>query len=129
MPCLLLILPSKYNYFSFRELETGLEKLANLSEVTHFRPVGTLFPQAAPTRQWVQLAAEEYVCVRAKSLQSCLTFCDLMDCSPSVFSVHGDSPGKNTGGGCHAFLQEIFPTRDQTHVSYVSCIGSQVLYY
>ena len=28
-----------------------------------------------------------------------------------------DSPVKNTGMGCHAFLQGIFPTRDQTQVS------------
>ena len=26
-------------------------------------------------------------------------------------SVHGDSPGKNTGVGCHAFLQGISPTQ------------------
>ena len=25
--------------------------------------------------------------------------------------VHGDSPGKNTGVGCHALFQEIFPTQ------------------
>ena len=25
-----------------------------------------------------------------------------MDCSPPVSSVHGDSPGKNTGRGCYA---------------------------
>ena len=35
------------------------------------------------------------VCVCAKSLQSCLTLCDPMDCSPPGSSVHGDSPGKN----------------------------------
>ena len=34
----------------------------------------------------------------------CLTLCDPMDCSPSGSSVHGDSPGKNTGAGCHALL-------------------------
>ena len=34
--------------------------------------------------------------------QSCLTHCDPMDHSPPGFSVHGDSPGKNTGVGCHA---------------------------
>ena len=29
-------------------------------------------------------------------------FCDPMDCSPPGSSVHGiDSPGKNTGLGCH----------------------------
>ena len=34
-----------------------------------------------------------------------------MDCSPPGSSVHGDSPGKNTGMGCHALLQGIFPTQ------------------
>ena len=43
--------------------------------------------------------------------QSCLTLCDTMDYSPPGSSVHGDSPGKNTGVGCHAFLQGIFPTQ------------------
>ena len=31
--------------------------------------------------------------------------------SMSGSSVYGDSPGKTTGGGCHALLQEIFPTQ------------------
>ena len=48
------------------------------------------------------------VCVVAEAY---LTLCDLMDCSLPGFSVYGDSPGKNTGGGCHALLQGIFPTR------------------
>ena len=34
-----------------------------------------------------------------------------MDCSPPGSSVHRDSPGKNTGMGCHALLQGIFPTQ------------------
>ena len=29
-------------------------------------------------------------------------FCNPMDCSPPGSSVHGDSPGKNTGVGCQA---------------------------
>ena len=37
--------------------------------------------------------------------------------------------GKNTGMGCHALLQGIFLTKDQTHVSYLSCTGRQILYY
>ena len=28
-----------------------------------------------------------------------------------MLPVHGDSPGKNTGLGCHAPLQRIFPTQ------------------
>ena len=43
--------------------------------------------------------------------QSCLTLCNPMDCSPPGSSVHGDSPGKNIGVGCHALLQGIFPTQ------------------
>ena len=46
--------------------------------------------------------------VPAKLLQSCPTLCDPMDCCPPGSSVHGDSPGKNTGVGCHALLQGIF---------------------
>ena len=43
--------------------------------------------------------------------QSCPTLCDPMDCSLPGSSVHGDSPGKNTGVGCHFLLQAIFPTQ------------------
>ena len=43
--------------------------------------------------------------------QLCPTLCNPMDCSPPGSPVPGDSPGKNTGVGCHAFLQEIFPTQ------------------
>ena len=39
------------------------------------------------------------------------TLCDPMDCSPPGSSVHGDSPGKNTGVGGHVLLQGIFPTQ------------------
>ena len=34
-----------------------------------------------------------------------------MNCSPPGSSDHGDSPGKNTGVGCHSLLQGIFPTQ------------------
>ena len=53
-----------------------------------------------------------HMCVHAKLLQSCLTLCDPMDCSPPGSSVTGDSPGKDTGVGCHVLLQGIFPTQE-----------------
>ena len=43
--------------------------------------------------------------------QSCPTLCNPMDCRPPGSPVHGDSPGKNTGVGCYALLQGIFPTQ------------------
>ena len=39
------------------------------------------------------------------------TLCDPMDHSPPGSSVHGDSPVKNTGVGCHDFLKGVFPTQ------------------
>ena len=56
--------------------------------------------------QWVLTAG---VC--SQSLQSCLTLCDPVDCSPPGSSVHGDFPDKNPGVGYHALLQRIFPTQ------------------
>ena len=43
--------------------------------------------------------------------QSHLILCTPVDCSPPGSCVHGDSPGKNTGIGCHALLQGIIPTQ------------------
>ena len=50
-------------------------------------------------------------CVRAQSLQSCPTLCDPMDCSLPGSSVNGILQCKDTGVGCHAFLQGIFLTQ------------------
>ena len=50
-------------------------------------------------------------CMRAKSLQSCLTLCDPGDCNPLGSPVHRIFPGKNTGVGCHALFQGIFLTQ------------------
>ena len=47
----------------------------------------------------------------AKLLQLCPTLFDPINCSPPGFSVHGDSPGKNTGVGCHSLPQGIFSTQ------------------
>ena len=38
---------------------------------------------------------------------SVVSLCDPMDCSSPGSSVHGDSPDKNTGVGCHALLLRI----------------------
>ena len=47
--------------------------------------------------------------MHAKSLQRCPTLCNPVDSSPPGSSVHGDSPGKDTGVGCHALLQRGLP--------------------
>ena len=66
---------------------------------------GTVFPQGVEAA-----APKTSLCL---VVQLCPTLCNPMDCSPPGSSVHGDSPGKNTGAGCHALLQGIFPTQGQ----------------
>ena len=51
------------------------------------------------------------MCVHVKLLLSCPTLCNPVDCSLPGSSVHGNSPDKNTGVGCHALLQGMFPTQ------------------
>ena len=63
-------------------------------------------------------------CMNAQPLQSCPTLCNCVDCSPPGFICPW-----NTGVGCHAPSRESSPPRDQTQVSYMSCIGRWVLYH
>ena len=46
-------------------------------------------------------------CTLCSVTQWCPTLCDPMDCSLCPWN----SPGKNTGVGCHSLLQGIFPTQ------------------
>ena len=42
----------------------------------------------------------------------CPTLCNPVDCSPPGSSIHGDSPGKNTGVGSLSLLQGDFPNQE-----------------
>ena len=48
-----------------------------------------------------------FLAAAAKSLQSCPTLCDAIDSSPPGSPHPWDSPGKNTGVGCHFLLQSM----------------------
>ena len=48
------------------------------------------------------------------------TLWDPVDCSPPGSSVHGDSPGKNTGEGCIPCTWGSSQSRDQTQVSRIT---------
>ena len=63
--------------------------------------------------------------MRTKSL-SHVQLCDAMDGSLSDCLCPWDSRGKNTGVGCHALLQGIFPTPGIKPVSHISCIAMQL---
>ena len=51
------------------------------------------------------------LCCAACSCLVMSSLCKPMDCSLPVSSVHRDSPGRNTGVGCHSLLQGIFLTQ------------------
>ena len=67
-------------------------------------------------------------CVRAKSLQSCLTLCDPMDCSSPGFSVHGILQARILERDAIPSSWRSSWPRDRTQASYISCIGRKVLY-
>ena len=58
--------------------------------------------------------------------QLCLVLCNPMDCSPLGSSLW-NSPGKNTGVGCHSLLRGIFPTQGSNpHLPYCRWILYQL---
>ena len=65
----------------------------------------------AMNKPWWEAKQPRMHLVQFLVTQSCPTLCNPMDCSLPGSSVHGDSPGKNTGVSCHALLQGIFLTQ------------------
>ena len=57
----------------------------------------------------------EAAAAAAKSLQSCPTLCDPVDGSPPGSPIPWDSPGKNTGVGCH-FLFQCIKVKSESEV-------------
>ena len=67
------------------------------------------------------------VCVCAKSLQSCPTPCDSMDCSLPGSSVHGILQARILEWVAVTSPRGSSWPRDQTHISCLSCIGRRGL--
>ena len=65
----------------------------------------------------------------AKSLQSCLTLCDPMDCSLPGSSVLGILQARILEWVAMPSSRGSSQPRDRTHISYVSCTGRQVPYH
>ena len=68
-----------------------------------------------PTHTQCQVFSVSHAAAAAKSLQSCQTLCDPIDGSPLSL----DSPGKNTGVGCH-FLLQCMKVKSESEVAH-SC--------
>ena len=67
--------------------------------------------------------------MHVKSLQSCLTLCDPVDSGSPGSSVQGILQARILEGVAMLSSRGSSQLRDQTRVSYVSCIGRQVLYH
>ena len=67
-------------------------------------------------------------CLCAKLLQSHLTLCDPMDCSPPGFYVHGILQARILEWVAMLSSRGSSWLRGWTHVSHISCIGKWVLY-
>ena len=65
----------------------------------------------------------------ARSLQSCKTLCNPMDCSQPGSSVHGILQARILGWVAMPFSRGSSQSRDQAHISYVSCVVRWVLYH
>ena len=67
--------------------------------------------------------------MQAEFLQSCPTLCDPMDYSPPGSSVPGILQARILEWEFMPSSRRSSWPRDQTHVSYVSCIGRQIIYH
>ena len=65
----------------------------------------------------------------AKLLQSCLTLCDPMDCCPPGSSDHGLFQARIFEWFAISYSRGSSQPRNQTHISYISCIVGRVVYH
>ena len=83
------------------------------ARTAHFyEPVRRLLPASSsdlqrdcPLRTGTDSLGSAAAAAAATSIQSCPTLCDPIDGSPPRLPRPWDSPGKNTGVGCHFLLQ------------------------
>ena len=68
----------------------------------------------------VKQVIDQLAAAAAKFLQWCLTLCNPIDISPPGLSCPWDSPGKNTGVGCH-FLLQCMKVKSESEVTQ-SCL-------
>ena len=69
-------------------------------------------------------------CMRAKLLQSYLTLCDPMDCSPAGSSVHGILQARILEWVAKPSSKGSSQPREQIRIShYLTCFGRRVLYH
>ena len=89
-----------------------------------------------PAGSWVRLdsgnqdtSVLQRVCIRAKSLQSGPTLCSPVGCSPPGSSVPGILQARILEWVAMPSYRGSSQPRGRTQISYLSCIGRQILYH
>ena len=115
LPQLLLLLWSKLNVTSSERLfwSPNLKKVPSPA-INHRKVSSVLCDNLNKGRGYT------HVCVHAKSLQSCPTLCDPLDCSLLGSSVHGIPQARKLEWVAMPSSRASFQPRDQTSVSFVS---------
>ena len=70
-----------------------------------------------------------YMCMHAKSLQSCLTLCNPMDCSLPGPSVHGILQARILEWVSMPFSGDLPNPGNEPMSFFISCIGRRILYH
>ena len=101
-----------------------------LGTVIQFKPsvVSALLAWLTQPSGQVCRAFLTFTCARAKSLQSCPSLCNPVDCSPPDSSVHGILQARTLERLAISFSRGPSQPRDRTHISFTSCFGRWVLY-
>ena len=90
------------------------EELRQIDQMIAQRRKITAHAQKYPDTIFLKVIMPMHVCVsRFSSVPLFLTH----GLQPTRLFCPWDSPGKNTGGGCHVLLHGVFPTQDQTCLS------------
>ena len=118
--------PLQYSYLG-NAMDRGAWQ-ATVHEAAKWCPILLQVGPAVATKQQHVLHQNRY-CMCAKSLQSCPTLCDPVDCSPPGSCFHGILQARTLEWIAIPSSRGSSQPRDQTLVSYVSCIGRQVLYH
>ena len=105
-----------------------LYHLCNLGNLVHgsFTEMFAIAIRIHKSCLWTERLNRWNVCC-AKSFQSCLTPCDLMGCSPPGSSAHGILQAGILEWVVVSSSRGSSRHRDQTRISYISCIGRWVL--
>ena len=128
--CMLFVTSFSLQYYTYTAAAKSLQSCLTLCDPTAGSPPGSSIPGILQARvlEWVAISFSN-TCMPAKLLQSCSTLCNPMDSSPPGSSVHGILRLRILEWVAMPSSRGSSQLRDGTCVSYVSCIGRQVLYH